>query len=425
MREFFDKKADRSGSIKWLKDYFTPECILEHGMVGYAGAEFEFATCPAYCRGVEEAAKKGVFGFTMLHDTYRNAVKWWMKELREYEIQEEWIVPTHGTIFSLATAIRMVTEPGENIIVMSPNYNRYNQAARRLKRGVVTIPLLSERCGESAGTEIQTVLYRIDWEALEAAFEEEKNKIFVLCNPNNPTGHIYSFEDLKKIAALSKKYGVLVFSDEIFAEITFEGHAVIPYTKAAGPDALAITCTSMGKVFSLTGVNHANVLIENDTLRERYMEQRNADHFGSIDPMVYAGLVEAYTPEGRAWVFELRKYLWENFRLFAETMKACLTGAIVTKPQGTFVVWVDYSAYEEQWETLRSVLEIKGMLVGDDGEDYYGKSTCVRYSIAVPRAELQKTLHCVREALKNDFNWERTEKIGKMQESERTESLEK
>lgn len=397
MKELFDKKLDRSGPIRWLKDYFTPKEILDQEMVGYAGAEFEFATCPAFCRGVEQVARKGAFGFTMMHETYQNAVTWWMKEMREYEIQDAWIVPTHGTIFSLATAIRMVTEPGDCIIVMSPNYNRYNQAARRLKRGVVTIPLVERKVLEASGRENR--MYEIDWEALEAACMDAKNKLLVLCNPNNPTGHIYGAEDLKKIAELSKKYDVLVFSDEIFAEITFDGHAVIPYTKVAGSDALAITCTSMGKVFSLTGVNHANVLIENDMLRERYIEQRNADHFGSIDPMVYAGLVEAYTSEGKAWVLELRKYLWENYRMFEQFMAAYLPKAVIVKPQGTFVVWVDYGAYGEQWKSLKAILQNEGMFVGDDGEEYFGSETCVRYSIAVPRPELEKTLKKVRDAL--------------------------
>ncbi|MBQ7795059.1 MAG: aminotransferase class I/II-fold pyridoxal phosphate-dependent enzyme [Lachnospiraceae bacterium] len=388
MNQLFDKKSDRTGPVIWLKDRFTPDFVLEQGMVGYAGAEFEFATCPAFCRGVEKIAKKGVFGFTLAGSEYRNAVKWWMKHLRNYEIDDSWIVPTHGTIFSLATSIRLFTEPGENIMVLSPNYNRYNQAARRLQRGTVSLALHEEH-GR----------YAIPWEELELAFSRPENKLLVLCNPNNPTGHIFTKDELERIAELSKKYDVAVFSDEIFAEIVFEEHEVIPYTKVAGPDALAISCTSMGKVFSLTGVNHANVLIENDSLRERYIRQRDADHFGSVDPMVYSGLVEAYTEEGKEWVLALREYIWENYLLIDRFMKEELPDALVTRPQGTFVVWVDYSAYEDQWTELEHLLCDEGMFVGDEGTEYFGKKTCVRYSIAVPRSELERTLDQVRRAL--------------------------
>ena len=389
MDQLFDKKSDRSGSVRWLKDHFTPEAVRDEGMVGYAGAEFEFATCPAFCRGVEKLVKKGVFGFTLAQDEYRDAVKWWMKHVRNYEIEDSWIVPTHGTIFSLATTIRLFTDPGDNIVVLSPNYNRYNQAARRLDRGTVTVAWKEETDG-----------YAVPWEELEKAFAVPANKIFVLCNPNNPTGHIYRKEELERLADLAMKYGMVVFSDEIFAEVVFEGYEVIPYTKVAGPRALAISCTSMGKVFSLTGVNHANVLIENDTLRKYYIKQRDADHFGSVDPMVYAGMVEAYGEEGSRWVADLREYIWENFLLLEQFMKEELPKAKIIRPQGTYVVWVDYRAYEEQWTEMERLLCEDGLFVGDEGTEYFGRPTCVRYSIAVPRAELRKTLLRVKNALK-------------------------
>jgi len=221
----------------------------------------------------------------------------------------------------------------------------------------------------------------------------------VLCNPNNPTGHVYKREELEQIAELAKRHGVAVFSDEIFAEVVFEGHEAIPYAQVAGPEALAISCTSMGKVFSLTGVNHANLIIENEALREAYIEQRNADHFGSVDPMVYAGMMEAYTEEGKEWVLALRQYVWENYLLLEQFIKENLPKAKVIRPQGTFVVWVDYSGYEKAWPELDRVLREEGLLVGDGGEEYFGKNTCVRYSLAVPKAELEKTLGRVANAL--------------------------
>lgn len=384
----FDMRVERRGQIQWLKDYFTPDSVKEQNMLGYAGAEFEFPTCPAFVRGVKQAAEKGLFGFTLVGDDYRNAVKWWLKELRDYEVQPEWIVPVQGTIFSLATSIRLFTKPGDNIMVLSPNYSRYNQAATRLKRGTVTILLIEDK-GR----------YGVDFSALEAAFEKEENKLLVLCNPNNPTGHVYKREELEQIAELAKRHGVAVFSDEIFAEVVFEGHEAIPYAQVAGSEALAISCTSMGKVFSLTGVNHANLIIENEVLREAYIEQRNADHFGSVDPMVYAGMMEAYSKEGKEWVLALRQYVWENYLLLEQFIKENLPKAKVIRPQGTFVVWVDYSGYEKAWPELDRVLREEGLLVGDGGEEYFGKNTCVRYSLAVPKAELEKTLGRVANAL--------------------------
>lgn len=384
----FDQKADRSGGVFWLKEVFTPDETRAAGLLSYAGAEFEFPTCTALVRGVQEAAARGMFGYALSAGKYQEAVQWWMKTVRGYAIDPEWIVTTHGTIFALATTIRMQTMPGENIIILTPTYNRYEQAATRLGRGTVKVPLLCEECR-----------YSLDFSAIEAAMSVPENKVLVLCNPNNPTGHVYTKDELSRIAELSSKYGVTVFSDEIFADVAFGDVPVTAYASAAGKDALAITCTSMGKTFSLTGVNHANVIIENAVLREKYIAQRNADHYGSIDPMHASALMAAYSPEGHTWLQEMKAYVWENFCLVEEFMKKYLPAVKVTKPEGTFVIWVDYSALGMDAEALEDLLVRRGCFAGDMGDDYYGPDTCVRYSLAVPRKELEKSLDKLAETL--------------------------
>lgn len=387
MNTSFDLKLDRSGGVSWLKDLFTPDQVTEAGLLSFAGAEFEFSTCPALIKAVQEAAGRGAFGYTIAGDAYRNAVVWWMENVRKYVIQPDWIVPTHGTIFALATTIRLVTQPGENIIILTPGYNRYEQAATRLQRGTVQVPL-----AKANGR------YAIDFSVLEKAMSAPANKLLVLCHPCNPTGHACTKAELERIAALARANGVTVFSDEIFADVAF-GEAIVPYTSVAGKDANAITCTSLGKAFSLTGVNHANVIIENDTLRERYIDQRNADHYGSLDPMTHAAVLGAYTPEGVAWLHEMKAYVQENLRIFTAFMKKRLPGAVVTEPEGTFVVWVDYAGAGLSASDIQEVIVKAGCFVGDEGPDYYGPDTCVRYSLAVPRAELLKALDHLDKAL--------------------------
>ena len=115
---------------------------------------------------------------------------------------------------------------------------------------------------------------------------QSENVLLVVCNPNNPTGQTLTEGELKRIHELSMRYQVPVFCDEIFAEVTLDGGTVTPFGKAAGPESLALTCTSLGKCMSLTGVNHANVIIPGEKLRERYIRQKYADPYGSIDPML-------------------------------------------------------------------------------------------------------------------------------------------
>lgn len=377
----FNKKVERSEDICWLKDTLTPLHIKKENMIGYSGAEFEFPTCPAFRRGVTELAQKGLFGYTLSTGKYKERCCWWMKYVRETDMSSEWLITTHGTIFSLATTIRMYTKPGENIIVLTPGYHRYEQAAVRLHRGVVKVPL-TEKDGQ----------YSMNWSQLEIVMSQIKNKILVLCNPNNPTGNYYNRLELEKLDVLSRKYQVLIFSDEIFADIIFEDTSVPVYARIAEEDSLAISCTSAGKTFSLTGVNHANVWIKNPKLREQFIIQRDADHYGSLDPMVCAGLISAYTEEGKEWLHRMKQYVWENYLLFASFMKEYFPNAVVTKPQGTYVVWVDYKGPGYEKEQLQHILVEEGWFIGDEGEEYDGKETCYRYSLAVPRGELIKSL---------------------------------
>lgn len=384
----FDRRADRTGAFSWLKDEFTPKGVQAAELLGYAGAEFEFPTCPAIGESIRRVLEKGILGFTLPGDAYRNAIVRWMKEVRGCEIQPDWILPTHGTIFSLATAIRLMTQPGENIMILTPGYHRYEQAATRLGRGTVKIPLADE-----AGR------YQLNWQALGAAMAQPENKILVLTNPNNPTGNIYTREELARIARLAKEQGVLVFSDEIFADVSFGGKQVCAYAQVAGADALAISCTALGKTFSLTGINQANVIIPNPQLREKFQIQRNADHYGSLDPLHQAALLGAYSAEGRAWLDEMKAYVWHNFETFREFLKENLPEAQVTEPEGTFVVWVDYGKTGLTGQQLEQLLCKEGLFVGDGGEEFYGRETCFRYCLAVPAKELERSLGKLKEAL--------------------------
>ena len=384
----FHRRVDRTGSISWLKDAFTPQAVKDAGLLGFAGAEFEFPTCPAIGKGIQELLSKGIAGFTLPNDAYCSAVLWWMEHVRHCKIDPDWILPTHGTIFSLATTIRLMTEPGDSIMILVPGYHRYEQAATRLGRNTVQIPL-----ADGNGR------YALDWGALEAAMAQPRNKILVLTNPNNPTGNIYTRQELERIADLARKYRVTVFSDEIFADVAFHGREVTPYVLATREDDLAITCTALGKVFSLTGVNHANVLIRNPELREKFQTQRNADHYGSIDPFLHAALVAAYTPEGQAWLEEMKAYVWGNYEIFRDFVHETFPGAVVTEPEGSFVVWVDYGGCGMTGRELVRLLCEEGLFVGDEGEEFYGRDTCFRYCLAVPRADLETSLAYLKRAV--------------------------
>lgn len=379
MKELFDTYADRHQGVYWLKSVLTPKAVARSGKRGFSGAEFEFPTCPAFSRGVAQAAENGLFGYTLAGDFYRARVQWWMRHVRGFDIEPEWIVTTHGTIFSLATLIRRLTTPGQRIIIMPPCYNRYEQAAARLGRGTIRVPLLRQGLG-----------YAIDLHALEQAMSDSQNRILVLTNPNNPTGTIFSAQALAAVMALADRHDVTVFCDEIFAEVT-PGGTRVPSLCEVSQGRHVVVSTGLGKVFSLTGVNHANVLIPDPGMRERFTAQRDADHYGSLDPMLHAGLLSAYTQEGADWVAALNAYIRENAALVCGALWELWPRMTVSVPEGTYVLWVDYEASGLTRAQLEPLLT-QACFLGDWGEEYYGGERSMRYSLALPRAEIADTL---------------------------------
>lgn len=384
--QFFDCRVEREG-MGSLKESATPEQIKKAGLISYWGAEFEFPTCPAFSRGVMECARRGLYAFTLQSEAYNERVGWWMEHVRGWKIEGDFIVPTHGTIFALATALRLFVRENERMIVILPGYNRYEQAARRLKRETVFSYMKEEK-----------ERYVLDFEDLERKMADPRNRLLAFCNPNNPTGTIYGEEDLKRIAALSKKYEIPVFCDEIFGEVVLEGSGPVPYGKAAGKDSLSMTCTSLGKCMSLTGVNHANVLIPNPKLRAAYIEQKYADHYGSIDPMLYAGLMKAYTQEGKAFVKELCQVIKRNAEILKQGLREALPGAAFSIPQGTYVAWVDYRGLGLEEKELSAFLNEEALFFGDPGSEYGASDEFYRYNLAVPPRELMNSMERLKEA---------------------------
>jgi len=388
----FHTLVDRSG-MGSLKDACTPQEIKDAGLVSYWGAEFDFPTCPAFSRGVEQCVKRGFYPFVVQDETYHDRVCWWMEHVRGWTIDPDWIVPTHGTIFSVAMSIRMFVPEGKRMIILRPGYNRYEQAANRLGRSCVYCDMVYDP---------ETVSYHLDLEQLELLMSNPDNTLLVFSNPNNPTGLILSEEELLAIDAMSRRYATPVFSDEIFAEVVRNGKTVIPYGMLVQPDSLAITCTSLGKCMSLTGVNHANVLIKNETLRQRFIDQKYADHYGSIDPMLYCGLLSAYTDEGKAFVDALNQQIAENCRYFAETLEEILPGTHVVGSDATFVAWVDYSRTGLSAAELETLFR-EALFQGDPGEEYGAEGLFYRYSIAVPPTALERSMTLLKETVQRRF----------------------
>lgn len=369
---------ENTGNMKFLT---TPEAVLRAGNISYSGAEMDFKTSPSVIDAIVRRAKGGLFGFTLCDETYIKAVRWWMKNQRGWDVKKEWIVATYGTIHSVATAIRAFTEVGDGIIIQPPVYHRYQQAIRRTNRVAIMDPL-KYRNGQ----------YEIDFENLARCMSDPRAKLMVICNPHNPVGRVWTEGELSRIAELAERYNVIVFSDEIFAEVVFDGHFTVPYSEVPRAAARCIVSTSLGKTFNLTGFNNANLIIPDAGIRERFRVQRDSDHFGSIDPLVHAAVCGAYTPEGADWVREMLKYVRGNLTVIQEYF-AHLPQVKLCDVEGTYVLWMDWRELGFDDDALYDFLVNEAYLCLDPGIQYGpGGSGFMRMNVATTRAALRRSL---------------------------------
>ena len=377
MKYDFTTRVSRTGRGN-LKDLmFTPSAIRQHNLPSFSGAEFEFRTAQPVIDAMKECAENGLMGFTIADQNYRDHIVWWLKNIRKTDISPDWILPMQGTIFSVASAIRLFVKPEEHMVLMTPDYNRYDQAARRLKRGTTIFSPMIEKEGR----------FHPDFEDLERKFSDPKAKLFVLCNPDNPTGQVLSEEELHQLLSLARKYRMPILSDEIFADIPLNGKTVPLLTALAKDSDLVISILSMGKTFSFTGVNHANAIIRNPGLYRAFEEQRTADHFGSIDPMAYAALIGGYTPAGAEWLSQLIEVLKRNTDRFLNFFSS-FEGVKAYTPDAGYVLWADLSALGMEPDALFRMLEEEALFACDRGEEYYGGKCCARICTAVMETEV-------------------------------------
>ena len=387
MYDFDHPLGDRE-NVGNMKTHTTPEALHRRNITNFAAAEMDFKTAPSVVEAIKKAAERGIYGFTIPTPEYLDAVKWWHREMRGWKIQDEWIVPTLGTIFSVAEAIRMTTTEQERIIVQTPVYYRYEQAADRQGRETVYNPL-----------KIVDGRYEMDFEDLERKMADPANKLLILCNAHNPVGRVWPEADLRRVGEMSERYGVVVLCDEIFGEMTFNGHTAVPYASLPEGQRYAVTVTGLGKAFNFTGVNHAHAIIPDPALRERFIRQKYADHYGSLGPFEYAAVLGAYCPEGKAWFEAAREYIRQNGQFVADFLARFLPQAHLFPIEGTSVCWIDWSFLGRKGQELHDFLRTEALFEVEIGDIYgEGCAAMARMNLSSSREQIAGALERVAKA---------------------------
>ena len=378
MKYNFDERIDRrsTGCVKW--DMAPDKDVLPLWV-----ADMDFRAAPAILEAVKKRAEHGVFGYTVVEDDYYDAVISWFHRRHQWNIERDEILYTTGVVPAMSVAIKALTMPSEKVVILSPDYNCFFSSVRNNGCEVVEAVLVK------AGSR-----FSVDWQDFEAKCADEKTTVFLLCNPHNPTGRVWTKEELERMNDICLRHHVKVVSDEIHCELVMPGHVFQPF--AAVSEACrqnSVILNSPSKSFNIAGLQVANIICSQPEWRRRLDRAININEVCDLNPFGPVALKAAYN-ESEDWIDELNQYLWGNYQALCAFAKEHLPQWRVCTLEGTYLPWIDITAtgmmsqeYSDRLLSEAKVWVNPGTMYGaQSGEGY------IRMNIACPRSLLMEAL---------------------------------
>lgn len=376
----FNQVIDRrkTNSVKW--DMMEKIYGIENAsdILPMWVADMDFPAPQAVIDALHERIDHRVFGYSYICEECKTSVKEWLKSRHQWHTENEWMLFHHGVVPAIATVIETFTQKGDRILITPPVYPPFFMLPEKQGR-IIEESLLIELDGQ----------YEIDFNSFETQLKKGI-KLFILCNPHNPGGRVWTIESLKEIIRLCTKYDTMILSDEIHADLVFSDYIHTPLAMIAGDQAdRIITCVAPTKTFNLAGAQAA-VMISTDA-KKRDMLKANAVEHGQmeISPFGAVALKAAYE-HGEPWLNELLSVVSSNMDYAIETITTAIQGVKISKPQGTYLLWVDYKATGLSEEEIMHLLLNKGKLALEPGSKYGDSGVgFLRMNVACPRATLE------------------------------------
>lgn len=352
-------------------------------------ADMDFPTAPEILKALHEKVNHGIFGYSTPDERFYEAVKNWQKSEHDFDIERRHIVTTPGVVFAIACAIKAFSKEGEAVIIQTPVYYPFKNMIEANKRKLVTSSLF-EKDGK----------WHIDFEDFEKKISENDVKLFILCSPHNPVGRVWTREELSRLSEICLRHNVIVFSDEIHNDFVFEPnrHTVFStISKEAAENSLV--ATSASKSFNLAGLQFSVIFIQNPELRNKFHAERDKTGYDEPNLMGMVATQAAYE-HGKEWLLALKHHLAENLDFMKNFLAEKLPKVRVIEPEGTYLVWLDFSSYGYTDSELDDIIVNKakvwldrGTMFGCEGQNYQ------RINIATPRPILQEALEKLADAL--------------------------
>lgn len=384
----FDTIHERKGT-DCLKYDFAKRRGLPEDVLPLWVADMDFLTSSYVEDAVIERTKQAIFGYTETQEDYFAAVAGWMKRHHNWEIKPDWMIKTPGVVFALAMAVKAYTKENDAVLIQQPVYYPFSEVIRDNGRVVVSNDLY---LGED-------MRYHIDFVDFEEKIIAHDIKLFLLCNPHNPSGRVFTEEELTRLGDICLKHGVTVVSDEIHNDFVFSGtHHVFASVKKEYED-ICVICTSPSKTFNLAGMLVSNIFIPNAKLRAGFKHEVDAAGISQLGTLGLVAVEAAYT-KGDEWYQNMLEYIRGNIAYVKRFAKENLPGVKVIEGEGTYLIWMDFRGTGIDAGELdrRIIHEAKlwldsGKIFGDTGKGFQ------RINVAAPRSVVEECLRRIRSIL--------------------------
>ena len=380
----FDEIIDRrnTGSFKW---HYTDDTIP------LWVADMDFKTAQPILAAIEQVAQHGILGYTLPTEPLYQAIIQWHGNRYKLSLEQQDILFSPGVVPSLVLMMKVFTESGDAVLINDPIYTPFMTKVLDNNRKLVT-SALQENKGR----------YHLDLVDIEAKIIEHKVKLYLFCNPHNPGGRVWTTDELEALFLICKKHDVAIVSDEIHQDLTLSGHTFIPFlTLATGYEHKVVSLTSMTKTFNIAGIKGSMIFAKDLALLNKISQQQHLSDEHELNLFAYAAMRSAYE-QGGEWLAQALTYIEANIELTLEFLEEHLPKIKVMRPEASYLIWLDCSAYEQDDQTLYDKLRSAkielsaGIKYGAEGH------LKMRLNVACPKELLLEGLNRMQTALNSD-----------------------
>lgn len=384
----FDKEVDRRNT-DCLKYDFAVERGKPEGILPLWVADMDFQISSYIQDAIKKQTEHGIFGYSEVKEDYFNPLKNWFLKNHGWEVKEEWLVKTPGVVFAIAMAIRAFTNEGDSVLLCQPVYYPFMECILDNRRKLVNSQL-----------KYADGRYSIDFEDFEEKIVKNDVKLFLLCSPHNPVGRVWTKEELVRVGEICLKHNVIVLSDEIHCDFTYEGFKHIPFASVSREFAQnCIVCTAPSKTFNIAGLQVSNIFIPDEKKRGLFKKEIDRAGYSQLNIIGLVACRAAYAYGGE-WLSALKEYLKGNLLFVSEFLEKNLPQIKLVKPEGTYLVWLDCSGLNIGYRELEDLVVNKANLWLDGGA-IFGRETELfeRINIACTRKTLKQALSQLKKAI--------------------------